>query len=587
MPSGLEQMKQFNLSMRRLTDFLPAAAVCLAMLFSACTKTPADTPSDNKEEDTPSKPDETPGEDDPTITPEELQIVDLGLSVKWASKNLEAIAPADAGAKFAWAEINAKESFSWENYVWGDSMEKYNETDGKQTLDPEDDAATASLGGYWRMPSKQEWEELRSTSNCTWTWSEKDGISGYTVTSLRNGNSIFLPCAKGAQDASYWSASLSANAVRSAYFISMDAGTTSVLISARKSGYPIRPVYGADFRIVTPEATVMYNTETIDVEVVSTLDYHITSTPDWMEEVSSEELGLNRKVHHFSIQENESDESRSGVIVFCNDDMKCVPYKVTQKQNQGVNWNKAFFHRSLIMRFTATWCPWCPFMAEAVQKAQAQRPGKILPLNLHASDSDLAFNQVTPLESQYHLNGYPTGYVDGRKEIPNYQDTGYTASLIVAALEETEDNYPVTSAIGINSSLSGSTLNIDVDLFLRNQETYKVTVVVTESGIIHTQADNHTGTYVNDYRHDDIARIAVTNVKGEDVTSPAALSVIQKKYSTTIPSTYNKNNLKVLVYVQRAFGSQPVLSTSNYGGYYVDNAAVANVGEEVKPDYAD
>ena len=572
--------------MRRLTRMLPVAGICLAIAISACTKAPQETPA--AEDETPSGKvdDNKPGEE-VSFTPEDLQTVDLGLSVKWASKNLEAVAPADAGGRFAWAEKNSKESFSWENYLWGNTMEKYNEKDGKLVIDPEDDAAVAALGGYWRMPTNQEWEELRSSSNCSWTWTESGGISGYEVKSLRNGNSIFLPCVKGAQDASYWSSSLSANAVRSAYILSMDEGMTSVLISARKSGFLIRPVNGPDFRIVTPAATIMYNTGALDVEVVSTLEYHITSTPDWIEEVSEENLGLNRKVHHFTVLPNDSGESRTGVIVFCNSDNRCVPFSVTQKENQGVDWDKDFFHRSLMMRFTATWCGWCPFMADAVKVAQESLPGKIVPLNVHAADSDLAFNQTSTLASQYKISRYPSGILDGRQSIANYQDHTYTASLIVAAVKETEQYYPVTAAIGLNSSISGSTLNVDVTLYLRNAEDYKFTLMVTESGIICPQADYHTNSYVNDYQHDDIARISVTAAKGDAISSPGEMSVVEKHYSTTIPSSYNKSNLKLVAYVQRAFGSQTEKSSGSYGGFYVDNAAVAAVGEELKPVYVE
>ena len=184
-------------------------------------------------------------------------------------------------------------------------------------------------------------------------------------------------------------------------------------------------------------------------------------------------------------------------------------------------------------------------------------------------------------------SGYPSGILDGRQSIANYQDHTYTASLIVAAVKETEQYYPVTAAIGLNSSISGSTLNVDVTLYLRNAEDYKFTLMVTESGIICPQADYHTNSYVNDYQHDDIARISVTAAKGDAISSPGEMSVVEKHYSTTIPSSYNKSNLKLVAYVQRAFGSQTEKSSGSYGGYYVDNAAVAAVGEELKPVYVE
>lgn len=44
----------------------------------------------------------------------------------------------------------------------------------------------------WRLPTKEEWQELRD--KCAWTWGECDGMNGFKVTGV-NGYSIFLPAA--------------------------------------------------------------------------------------------------------------------------------------------------------------------------------------------------------------------------------------------------------------------------------------------------------------------------------------------------------------------------------------------------------
>ena len=49
------------------------------------------------------------------------------------------------------------------------------------------------MKGTWRLPTKEECEEL--IKNCTWTWTEKNGTLGYEVKSKTNNNSIFLPAA--------------------------------------------------------------------------------------------------------------------------------------------------------------------------------------------------------------------------------------------------------------------------------------------------------------------------------------------------------------------------------------------------------
>ena len=56
---------------------------------------------------------------------------------------------------FAWGETTQKDTYTWENYQYGDgtTFTKYTGSDGLTTLLPEDDAATANWGGNWRMPT--------------------------------------------------------------------------------------------------------------------------------------------------------------------------------------------------------------------------------------------------------------------------------------------------------------------------------------------------------------------------------------------------------------------------------------------------
>ena len=48
-------------------------------------------------------------------------------------------------------------------------------------------------GGAWRMPTKDEFDELEN--KCIFEMTEHNGVKGYKFTSKINGNSIFLPAA--------------------------------------------------------------------------------------------------------------------------------------------------------------------------------------------------------------------------------------------------------------------------------------------------------------------------------------------------------------------------------------------------------
>lgn len=133
-----------------------------------------------------------------------FEYVDLGLSVNWATCNVGATNPWERGDYYAWGEIETKTDYSWKTYKWGNgsynSLTKYNTdsycgtVDSRIILEPEDDVAHVKWGGEWHMPTLEEQEEL--INNCTWTWTEQNGVCGYLVTSNIEGytnRSIFLP----------------------------------------------------------------------------------------------------------------------------------------------------------------------------------------------------------------------------------------------------------------------------------------------------------------------------------------------------------------------------------------------------------
>ena len=182
------------------------------------------------------------------------QAIDLGLpsGTLWANMNIGATTPEEYGNYYAWGETKPKETYNWSTYQHGNSsstLTKYNSTDGKTILEPEDDAATVNLGGTWRMPTIEEIQEL--IDNCTWTWKALNNINGYEVRST-NGNSIFLPAAgyydEGALSSVgiiglYWSSTLdTSGGLDSAFRVDIAQSDISRFSVHRFIGQSIRPV---------------------------------------------------------------------------------------------------------------------------------------------------------------------------------------------------------------------------------------------------------------------------------------------------------------------------------------------------------
>lgn len=125
-----------------------------------------------------------------TTTP---NAVDLGLSVKWADRNIDAKLPEKLGNYYAWGQTTQAGYYTVISYTQKKSgRDEYDVVYDSLGLDitgTNNDVAAMSLSGCWRMPTKAEISEL--ISNCTWTWGTKEGQTGYWVT---NGTrSIFLP----------------------------------------------------------------------------------------------------------------------------------------------------------------------------------------------------------------------------------------------------------------------------------------------------------------------------------------------------------------------------------------------------------
>ncbi len=217
-----------------------------------------------------------------TVKPAGHEYVDLGLSVKWATCNIGAESPEEYGDYFAWGETEphykvgyAQEDpqnhwksdksagYNWSTYKYckgsNFSLNKYcnnstygyyNYRDTKSTLDPEDDAAHVNWGGFWRMPTNAEFQEL--IDNCTWTWTTMNGKNGYKVVSKTNGNSIFLPAAGRRRDTSldlagsygyYWSSSLDGGYPCFARYLYFDSDDFDVDYWGRSIGHSVRPVF--------------------------------------------------------------------------------------------------------------------------------------------------------------------------------------------------------------------------------------------------------------------------------------------------------------------------------------------------------
>nr|WP_288699157.1 hypothetical protein [uncultured Prevotella sp.] len=134
---------------------------------------------------------------------DKVEYVDLGLPSGnlWAKCNLGASSPEAYGDYYAWGETKPKQEYTNSNHKWYKEgapslgFTKYNNEDGKLSLEDEDDAVIQKLGNGWRTPTLADFRELTNQKYTTIEKTTLNGVAGYQITSKRNKKSIFIPFA--------------------------------------------------------------------------------------------------------------------------------------------------------------------------------------------------------------------------------------------------------------------------------------------------------------------------------------------------------------------------------------------------------
>ena len=238
------------------------------------------------------------------VTPPDIEgAVDLGLpsGLLWRNRNVGAQTASNYGSYFAWGETVAMTSVPEAN-TYGFKDSQY---DDYSTLPAAYDAASVNLEDGWRMPTREEFQEL--ITKATWTLgTDRWYVSG-------NNNSIFFPyCghissqypANSYSFGRYWTSSKFAGTgtAKQPYYLDIDDTKHTITYNNNFQtnsncyhGYSIRPVHdGASVKMLTINvqvgnsvvATKTYRCEEgekVSVTVAAAANY----TSEWSDAVST------------------------------------------------------------------------------------------------------------------------------------------------------------------------------------------------------------------------------------------------------------------------------------------------------------
>ena len=193
--------------------------------------------------------------------------VEIG-GLKWATMNVGANSVTDIGLYFQWGDTQGytanqagdgegQKYFGVDDYIYynDEYFTKYNETDGKITLDLTDDAVNAAWGSQWRMPTVSEFIALYEAVTTVWTDDyHGSGVAGMMCTDKTDSSKVlFFPACSHVRDTHaveidsccYWSSSLNADyGDGDAYFLCLNDGNSDyIFYDQRYTGYPVRGIF--------------------------------------------------------------------------------------------------------------------------------------------------------------------------------------------------------------------------------------------------------------------------------------------------------------------------------------------------------
>lgn len=197
-----------------------------------------------------------------------FEYIDLELpnGTLWATKNVGADKATDYGLYFQWGDTKGftkdqvgvedgqkKFALDWSDYKFGTSpnFTKYNAYGA--TLELEDDAAHANMGGDWHIPTPEQIKELRENTICEWM--VLDYASGLAFTSKKDKSKfIFIPAAGYAwnylacnreRSGGIWSSMVSDTHIHSSHSFNFYNGGLCVYSrNLRNLGFSVRGVIG-------------------------------------------------------------------------------------------------------------------------------------------------------------------------------------------------------------------------------------------------------------------------------------------------------------------------------------------------------
>ena len=380
------------------------------------------------------------------------------------------------------------------------------------------------------------------------------------------------------------------------------AGNFAVTVNGTETLYYVFQDGTPGFSITTDSYTVTSEEQTFSFSVEGNVKYEAVPDVDWMT-VNSVQYDSNSvqydstllednhtyskymtSVVSLSIQANDG-EIREGHITLTGEDgVTTATITVEQIGSLVADYGRTFLRRSLVLRFTGTWCPNCPNMNQALEIAEKNDPDHIVAMSMHnlTSNSHLAFANCNAFIALFGVSSYPRGFVNNYGEVENITNPSILTAVFEGLAEEAVSDLPSNTVIGGVTRLEKDTVYADISIASKEAGLYALNAFLLEDGLVYPQEGGS-----EDYVHDNVIRIEMTdNLMGDNVSLEANGTYVTQLKVPVPSSVENTDNLHVVVYTTYRGTFTGSVSNVLYGnfGTVVDN--VVNIPINTLVNYA-
>lgn len=227
----------------------------------------------------------------------------------------------------------------------------------------------------------------------------------------------------------------------------------------------------------------------------------------------------------------------------------------------------------LLEEFTGKGCTNCPKGSREIENLLTQLPNNLVAVSIHAGF--FANPEFFPLglydlrtedgEFLYNYIGAPLGYPSGSvNRTPVNGDIQLSLNQWASAITQHLQEEPVVD-ISVTSGYDVDTRVLTIQTSAIGKENVtgdiRLSVMLTESGIVDAQDDFEAGGIVNDYVHRHVLRDMLTPAAGESVATNMSIGqIVNRTYTMTIPDTWSPAHMEVIAFVSQVNGNSfPIL----------------------------